>query len=30
MPKQMPDEAFETGMKMLDEELLKLKDNLEK
>lgn len=29
-PEQMPDEAFEIGMKMLDEELLKLKENLEK
>ena len=29
-PEQMPDEAFEMGMKMLDKELLKLKENLEK
>jgi hypothetical protein len=29
-PEQMPDEAFEMGMKMLDEELQKLKENLEK
>jgi hypothetical protein len=29
-PEQMPDEAFEMGMKMLDEELLKLKEILEK
>ena len=29
-PEQMPDEAFEMGMKMLDQELLKLKENLEK
>ena len=29
-PEQMPDEAFEMGMKLLDEELLKLKDVLEK
>jgi hypothetical protein len=28
-PEQMPDEAFKTGMKMLDEELLKLKELLE-
>lgn len=27
---QMSDEAFEIGMKMLEEELLKLKENLEK
>ena len=29
-PEQMPDDAFEMGMKLLDEELLKLKENLEK
>ena len=29
-PEQMPDEAFEMGMKLLDEELLKLKEVLEK
>ena len=29
-PEQMPNEAFEMGMKMLDQELLKLKGNLEK
>jgi hypothetical protein len=29
-PEQMPDEAFVLGMKMLDEELLKLKEILEK
>jgi hypothetical protein len=29
-PEQMPDEAFQMGMKMLDEELLKLKEVLEK
>jgi hypothetical protein len=29
-PEQMPDEAFEIGMKLLDEELLKLKGNVEK
>ncbi len=29
-PFQMPDEAFEMGMKVLDEELLKLKEVLEK
>ncbi|MBC7749365.1 MAG: SRPBCC family protein [Methylotenera sp.] len=29
-PEQMPDEAFETGMKMLDEELAKLKEIIEK
>jgi len=29
-PEQMPDEAFELGMKLLDEELLKLKQILEK
>lgn len=28
-PEQMPDEAFEMGMKLLDEELLKLKEVLE-
>lgn len=28
-PPQMPDEAFEMGMKLLDEELLKLKELLE-
>jgi Polyketide cyclase / dehydrase and lipid transport len=28
-PAQMPDEAFEMGMKLLDEELLKLKEVLE-
>ena len=29
-PEQMPDEAFVMGMKLLDEELLKLKEVLEK
>ena len=29
-PTQMPDEAFEMGMKMLDEELAKLKEMMEK
>ena len=29
-PEQMPDEAFEMGMKMLDEELAKLKEIMEK
>ncbi len=29
-PEQMPNEAFEIGMKMLDEELVQLKKNLEK
>jgi hypothetical protein len=29
-PEQMPDEAFEMGMKLLNEELLKLKEVLEK
>ncbi len=29
-PEQMPDEAFELGMKLLDEELLKLKQILER
>jgi Polyketide cyclase / dehydrase and lipid transport len=29
-PFQMPDDAFEIGIKMLDEELLQLKENLEK
>ena len=29
-PEQMPDDAFEMGMKLLDEELLKLKEVLEK
>ena len=29
-PEQMPDEAFEMGMKLLDEEVLKLKEVLEK
>ena len=29
-PEQMPDEAFEMGMTLLDEELLKLKEVLEK
>jgi len=29
-PEQMPDETFEIGMKLLDEELFKLKEILEK
>lgn len=29
-PEQMPDEAFEMGMKMLEEELIKLKESVEK
>lgn len=29
-PEQMPDDAFEMGMKLLDEELMQLKENVEK